>query len=557
MVNKQQVNIIVAVGNFVPGKGYAIGKAGKMPWHHSADMQWFKETTTDHVVIMGRKTFESMGSRPLPNRTNIVISSSLYNSDKDDLQLEVDKTTGVEYYYAPSLEKAVEYAQNITTDDIFIIGGASVYKQALDLGVVDQIYMDFLSEHVEEPDAFFPAIDEMGDEWMAIGTPIEIEKGTAYATVFSRVEGKDNDVDEQYLNLLKRIINDGEKKDTRAGTTYSIFGTQMRFNLRKGLPMLTTKKMFSKGVIHELLWFIRGETNIKYLVNNGVHIWDDDAYRFYKETMEKLFVKNFNSTKYYLYVNGEYDPCEGILSKEEFLRGVKEDWNVLVGNVSDPIETRFYTFGDLGPVYGRQWTNWNGHNQIHEVINTLKTNPDDRRMIISAWNVGELKDMALPPCHYSCQFYTSRMSHEERVAWAKENLEMNPMCYFLDFDDEDLDKHNVPKRRLSCLWNQRSVDGCLGLPFNIMSYALLTFMIAQCVNMAPGELIFNGGDTHIYDGHIEGAKKQLERNPHRFSLPRLLLNPEIKNIDEFTYDDIKIAGYKSYPAIKFPLSVGL
>ena len=527
MINKQQVNIIVAVGNFVPCKGYAIGKAGKMPWHHSADMQWFKETTTGHVVIMGRKTFESMESRPLPNRTNIVISSSLYDSDKDDLQLEVDKTTGAEFYYAPSLEKAVEYAQNIATDDIFIIGGASVYKQALDLGVVDNIYMDFLAENVEGADSFFPAVDALSKEWETQGPPIEVEKGTAYATIFSKITGQDNDVDEQYLNLLRKIVTEGQKKETRAGTTYSIFGTQMRFDLSKGLPMLTTKKMFSKGVIHELLWFIKGSTNIKYLVDNNVHIWDDDAYRYFLE---------------------RFGPSKGYVDKEQFIKYVK---------LRATVEGTDYTYGDLGPVYGKQWTDWNGHNQIHEVINTLRTNPDDRRMIISAWNVGELDDMALPPCHYSCQFYTTKMSHEERTAWAKANLNLNPLTYFVDFSDEDLDKYNVPTRKLSCLWNQRSVDVPLGLPFNILSYALLTHLIAQCVDMVPGELIFNGGDTHVYENQIEGVKEQSERNPHRYGLPTLSLNPDIKNINAFTYDDIHIENYQSYPAIKFPLSVGL
>ena len=528
MENKKnlQVNIIVAVGNFVPGKGYAIGKNGELPWHHKADMKWFKETTMDHVVIMGRKTFESMGSRPLTNRTNIVISSSLYNSDKDDLQLEVDKTTGAEYYYAPSLEKAVEYAQNIATDDIFIIGGASVYKQALDLDIVDNIYMDFLSEKVENADTFFPAVEEL-DGWECQGPPIEIEKGKACASIFRKKMGQDNNVDDQYLKLLKKIITDGEKKETRVGTTYSIFGTQMRFDLSKGLPMITTKKMFAKGVIHELLWFIKGSTNIKYLVDNNVHIWDDDAYRYFLE---------------------RFGDIRSDTDKEKFIKYVK------LGAI---VEGTDYTYGDLGPVYGKQWTDWNGHNQIHEVIETLKKNPDDRRMIISAWNVGELNDMALPPCHYSCQFYTNKMSHKERVVWAKANLNLKTGVNSSDFSDEDLDKYNVPKRKLSCLWNQRSVDVPLGLCFNILSYSILTSMISQCVNMVPGELIFNGGDTHVYENQIEGVKEQLERNPHRYGLPMLRLNPDIKNIDEFTYDDIQIEGYQSYPAIKFPLSVGL
>lgn len=532
MANKQQVNIIVAVGNFVPGKGYAIGKNGEIPWKHEADMKWFRETTMGHVVIMGMKTFQSMNSHPLKWRINIVVTSRFKWAEEEKMETPyekflVDFKTLEGVYYVPSLERAIEFAQTLAKDDIFIIGGASIYKQALDSGLVDNIYMDFLAEKVEDADSFFPAVDALSKEWETQGHPIEVEKGTAYATIFSKITGQDNEVDEQYLNLLRKITTEGQKKETRAGTTYSIFGTQMRFDLGKGLPMLTTKKMFSKGVIHELLWFIKDSTNIKYLVDNNVHIWDDDAYRYFLERFGDM-----------------YDN----VSKERFIEYVKMDMTIVGTD---------YTYGDLGPVYGKQWTDWNGHNQIHEVINTLRTNPDDRRMIISAWNVGELDDMALPPCHYSCQFYTTKMSHEERTAWAKANLKLNPIAYFVDFSDEDLDKHNVPTRKLSCLWNQRSVDVPLGLPFNILSYALLTHLIAQCVDMVPGELIFNGGDTHVYENQMEGVKEQLERNPHRFRLPKLSLNPDIKSINVFTYDDIHIENYQSYPAIKFPLSVGL
>ena len=268
--------------------------------------------------------------------------------------------------------------------------------------------------------------------------------------------------------------------------------------------MLTTKKMFAKCVIYELLWFLRGDTNIKYLVENGVHIWDDDAYRYYLELFKQQ--------------NTEKEPY----SKEVFLKMVK------LGAFSDTFNNRDgseYHNGDLGPVYGKQWTNWGGVNQVKQVIETLKTNPDDRRIMINSWNVDEIKDMALPPCHYSCQFYTKKLCNG--------------------------------KRELSCMWNQRSVDTLLGLPFNILSYAILTNIIAKICDMEVGELIFNGGDCHVYVNQIDTyEKEQRNRNTHEYLLPLISLPDDI-DIDNLKYEDIKIEGYESYPPIKYPLSVGL
>ena len=311
--------------------------------------------------------------------------------------------------------------------------------------------------------------------------------------------------------------------------------------------MLTTKKMFTKGVIHELLWFIKGDTNIKYLVDNGVHIWDDDAYRYYRDVISKKY-KDITL----LLKNGEP------YTKEEFLEKVKEGLCFITDNsVSD-----YYQFGDLNKVYGYQWTKWDGHNQLEEVIETLKTNPDDRRMIVSAWNVGDIPNMALPPCHYCYQFYTRKMTIEERKQYFTKNLlnDDNINEFFntqLSELNDFFDKQNVPTRKLSCMWNQRSCDCGLGIPFNILSYSLLTHMVAQCVNMDVDELIFNGGDVHIYENHIETLKTQCSRNPHTFKLPKLELNKDVKNISDFTYNDIKIIGYESYPTLKMPLSVGL
>lgn len=296
----------------------------------------------------------------------------------------------------------------------------------------------------------------------------------------------------QYLDLLQTICDTGVVKGDRTGTgTKSIFGYQMRFNLADGFPLLTTKKVFTKGIIHELLWFLKGDTNIGYLVRNGVHIWDNDAYRFYGELCTK---------------NG-LQPIE----REEFLE------RAAAGKAS-PIEG--YHYGDLGSVYGSQWRSWGAPDgrvidQIEEVINTIKSNPNSRRMIVSAWNVADVEGMALPPCHVLFQFY-------------------------------------VAEGRLSCQLYQRSADTFLGVPFNIASYALLTHIIAQICDLEVGEFVHTLGDTHLYLNHLEQAAEQLSREPR--PLPRLRLNPMVKNIADLRYEDIEIVDYNPHPTIKAPMS---
>lgn len=296
----------------------------------------------------------------------------------------------------------------------------------------------------------------------------------------------------QYHDLLRRIINEGVVKSDRTGTgTRSVFGHQMRFDLSEGFPLLTTKRVFLKGIIHELLWFLAGDTNIKYLVDNGVHIWDNDAYRYY----------------------GELCAQKGIapLSKEEFLVAAQEQ-------SASPIEG--YAYGDLNHVYGYQWRSWpkedgGAIDQIRQVIETIKKNPDSRRMIVSAWNVAEVEDMALPPCHVLFQFY-------------------------------------VAEQRLSCQLYQRSADTFLGVPFNIASYALLVMMIAQECGLQPGEFVHTLGDTHLYLNHLEQAEEQLSRTPRK--LPVMRLNPEVKSVFDFRYEDFTLEEYDPYPAIKAPMS---
>ena len=538
------VNIIVAVGNYIVNKGFPMGKNGAMPWNNKADLKWFKDTTTGHPVIMGRKTYEAIG-HPLKNRTNIIVST------REDLWVE---NSGIRVY--DNLESAITFAKAID-EEVFIIGGASIYDYALSHDLVDRIYIDMLSENVPDADTFFPRDIVTDNCWEEIGRPVEIEPRKAYAMQFVKMRGRNNNVDSQYLDLVNRIINEGVEKDTRAGKTRSIFGVQMRFNLKEGLPMLTTKKMFAKGVIHELLWFLKGDTNIKYLVENGVHIWDDDAYRYYLEVVKR---------------------CKGVegyekaYSKEIFLKFVR------LGSFGEHLynnDKSVYHYGDLGPVYGKQWRDWGGKHtdwdstvinekgvdQVKEVIEKLKTNPDDRRIMISAWNVGEIKDMALPPCHYCCQFYTKKMTFKEREQYVVDHYADGSVVWYPDDEERSskiFDNAGVPTRKLSCMWNQRSVDILLGLPFNILSYSILTNIIAHCVNMDVDELIFNGGDVHVYENQIEEYERsQKNNNPHMYALPTIVLNLEKKEIDDFKYEDIKIEGYKSYPTVKYPLSVGL
>ena len=294
----------------------------------------------------------------------------------------------------------------------------------------------------------------------------------------------------QYLKLLDDICRHGVVRGDRTGTgTKGIFGYQMRFDLNEGFPLVTTKRIFLKGIIYELLWFLKGDTNIKYLVDNGVHIWDSDAFRYYNE----LCVKH------------------GVLpvDMETFLAAA---------GMESPIDG--YRFGDLNNVYGYQWRSWptpSGEpiDQIRRAIDTIKNNPTSRRIIVSAWNVADVEDMALPPCHTMFQFF-------------------------------------VAEGRLSCQLYQRSGDVFLGVPFNIASYALLTMMIARECGLEPGEFIHTLGDAHLYLNHLDEAAEQLSREPR--ALPTMRLNPNVASIFDYKYEDFELEGYDPHPTIKAPLS---
>ena len=309
-----------------------------------------------------------------------------------------------------------------------------------------------------------------------------------------------NKLDKDYQALLQDILDNGNQKGDRTGTgTISVSGRQIRHNMKDGFPLITTKKMYTKGIITELLWFLRGETNIKSLVENDCNIWNGDAFKKYNTTYKGNFP----------------------MDMEEFIQAIKTS------------EEFAETYGELGPIYGKQWRSWNGNgspltkdyegnissylvkpvDQIANLINDLKTNPDSRRLMVNAWNVGELEQMTLPPCHYGFQVYTRELSLEERVKlYGVEKINTTDTGYYEhSYARLKVDESNIPTRAISLMWNQRSVDTFLGLPFNIASYGLLLEIIAKAVNMIPEELIGNLGDTHLYSNHIEQAKEQIGR----------------------------------------------
>lgn len=344
----------------------------------------------------------------------------------------------------------------------------------------------------------------------------------------------------QYLALMQDILDNGVVKKDRTGVgTLSVFGRQLRFDLKEGFPLVTTKKVHLKSIIHELLWFLNGDTNVKYLQENGVKIWNEWA-------------------------------------NEE---------------------------GDLGPVYGHQWREWmdtklvylsderskdvlrkrgyryvgtiakdnpeesiviyrKSHDQISKVIQQLREDPDSRRIIVSAWNVGDLDDMALNPCHNYFQFYTTEMTLLERLDWYEANepekFANAPLINHGDIDDEErlhetLDREGIPRRKLSCFYMMRSNDYLLGAPFNVASYALLTHMIAQQLNMVPDELVYSGVDVHLYSNHLEQAKLQLTREP--YPLPKLVIKRKPDSIFDYKYEDFELIGYQSHDTIKAPIAV--
>jgi thymidylate synthase len=387
-----------------------------------------------------------------------------------------------------------------------------------------------------------------------------------------------NKLDKQYTDLLQDILEHGTRKMDRTGTgTLSVFGRQIRHKMSEGFPLLTTKKMAWKTMVTELLWFLRGDTNIKFLVDNNCHIWDGDAYKNYCKTYPDV-------EKTFQYEGSNIEVRK--MTQEEFINEIKTD---------DEFAKRF---GDLGKIYGHQWRNWGGKkekyqqqrsyggsfggpthveygglveydvpgiDQIQNLITDLKTNPDSRRILVSAWNPADLPNQVLPPCHYGFQVYTRELSELERHD-IKEQYGFD--CRKLAKPSiKQLDDANIPTRAISLMWNQRSCDFPLGIPMNISSYALLLTIMAKEVNMVPDELIGNLGDCHIYLNQIEGVKEQISREP--YPLPKLLCLDEYhylmdkelvgeipftEKIEKFRPDFFTLENYQSHPKIYFPLS---
>ena len=344
-----------------------------------------------------------------------------------------------------------------------------------------------------------------------------------------------NNLDKSYQALLQDILDNGVEKKDRTGTgTISVFGRQIRHKMSEGYPLLTTKKMAFKTMVTELLWFLKGDTNIKYLVDNGCHIWDGDAY------------------KHYVICTPTPPGTPARLTQEEFINKIKTD---------DEFAKQW---GELGPIYGKQWRKWKTFtstnplatrnksdsveylDQISLLISDLKANPDSRRLMVNAWNVGVMDQMVLPPCHYGFQVYTRELSREERM---KIRSKTQPVQSWEGYMKKDLDAAGIPSRAISLMWNQRSVDTFLGLPFNIASYGLLLEMIAKEVNMVPDELIGNLGDVHLYSNHVEQAKEQITRTP--MTLPTV----EITELDLLKGSVLlELKNYIHHDPIKAPLS---
>jgi len=498
MAAARPLSVIVAT---TPKGG--IGKDGGLPWKLPEDMAHFKRVTLaqaagsdkQNAVIMGRKTWESIPEkfRPLSARLNVVLTRA---ADAADFVSPYPP----EVLVASSVAKAVELlAGRSDLAELFVIGGQAAYKEAVEMPSCARIFLTRVAKDME-CDAFFPAFDQ--DSFKPAHVSATSSKGDiSYDfVVYERQQageaakalvhpvsaalaaaggaGKFLHEEYQYLEAIREIIETGNHSGDRTGVGIrSAFGKMMRFSLRKSFPLLTTKRVFWRGVAEELLWFVKGSTNAKLLSDKGIKIWDGNGSR---EFLDK----------------------RGLTHREEM---------------------------DLGPVYGFQWRHFGakyvdmhadytgqGVDQLAECIRKIKEDPNDRRIIMSAWNPADLAEMALPPCHMFCQFY-------------------------------------VANGELSCLMYQRSCDMGLGVPFNIASYALLTLMMAQVCGLKPGEFVHTMGNAHVYQNHVDPLLTQLERTPRPF--PVLELNPDIKDIDGFSFSDFKLIGYDPHKKIEMEMAV--
>ncbi|XP_020588773.1 putative bifunctional dihydrofolate reductase-thymidylate synthase isoform X2 [Phalaenopsis equestris] len=492
-----------------------IGKDGKLPWKLPSDLKFFKELTMGtsdpakkNAVIMGRRTWESIPiqNRPLPGRLNVVLTRS------GSFDIATVENVVICSSMNSALDLLASFPYCFSVEKVFVIGGGQILRDVLNSSRCDAIHFTDIEASIE-CDTFIPEIDGSAFRpWFSSFPSVESNIRYSFVTYVrvmrpsgeyqAQENGQATNGDSRkdkfkiqkfsflpkmiferheeyaYLRLVEDIISHGAIKSDRTGTgTLSKFGCQMRFNLRRSFPLLTTKRVFWRGVVEELLWFISGSTNAKVLQEKGIHIWDGNASRDYLDRV-------------------------GLHHREE---------------------------GDLGPVYGFQWRHFGaeyvdmltdytgkGFDQLLDIIDMLKKDPDNRRCILSAWNPCDLKNMALPPCHILSQFY-------------------------------------VENGELSCQMYQRSADMGLGVPFNIASYSLLTCMIAQVCDLVPGDFIHVIGDAHVYKTHVRPLQEQLRRQPKPF--PILKINPEKKDIDSFTASDFTLVGYDPHQKIEMEMAV--
>jgi dihydrofolate reductase / thymidylate synthase len=490
--------------------GFGIGANGKLPWSLSGDMAFFKKQTSStkfssnkdgttsgegevksepiqNAVIMGRKTWESIPTkfRPLAGRLNVVLSKNA--NLREDLKIPDDIIVTDSLENALTLLETPEMVERV--ESVYVIGGGSVYAEAVKSTFCNKIYLTSIESKFEGIDTFFPVIPANMYQ-MAYYSEAKEEKEITYRfTRYDRLSqtflsgvpesSEGNAEEQQYLDAVKDIMENGVIRGDRTGTgTISKFGVQMRYSLRdNSFPLLTTKRVFWRGVAEELLWFVKGCTNANELMEKDIHIWDGNGSR-------------------------EFLDSRGLQHREE---------------------------GDLGPVYGFQWRHFGaeysdmhadytgkGVDQLKNCVETIMKNPEDRRIIFSAWNPADLDKMALPPCHMFCQFYVA-------------NGELSLQMY------------------------QRSADMGLGVPFNIASYSLLLVMVAQVCGLQPGEFVHTIGDAHIYLNHVDALKEQVKRRPRTF--PKIEINPDINDIDGFNFSDFKIVGYSPDKPIKMKMAV--
>eukprot|EP00796_Vickermania_ingenoplastis_P010869 gene10870-7535_t len=504
-------SLIVAVGN-----NHVIGNGQTIPWDVPEDMAFFRTQTVNllgkdkrptpqrrNAVVMGRKTWDSipLPFRPLRDRLNVVLSSTQSKEDllaalpEEKREAASDSLVVCSGGLKEALATLVQPPLCSEIETVYCIGGAQIYAQAIQMPVVPHLQAVYLTRiHVDAAECschfeFPPASERTAEsdddededhiEWVVEkqGKDEESATGTRY-TFYKYVQR--NREEEQYLKLIRRILKKGITRGDRTGVgTVSVFGAQMRFSLRDGrLPLLSTKRVFWRGVCEELLWFLRGETNAKVLSDKGVHIWDDNGSRAFLDS-----------------------------------RGLP------------------YEEMDLGPVYGFQWRHFGaeygtchdnydgkGVDQIKRIVEALRRDPTDRRMLFTAWNPAAIDRMALPPCHLMAQFYVNTNNNE-----------------------------------LSCQMYQRSCDMGLGVPFNIASYALLTVLIAKATGLKPGDLVHTLGDAHVYLNHVEALEKQLKRKPRAF--PTLVFKKERDYLEGYECDDMEVIDYNPYPIIKMEMAV--